>query len=393
MKYNFDEFVDRRGTYCVKYDAMASVIGRDVAEDVIPMWVADMDFKSPQCIVDALKKRLEHEVFGYTIKPDLFFESIVEWVKKRHQWDIQKDWISFCPGVVSGLTIAIEQFTKPGDKVIVQPPVYFPFFSSVENIGRKIVYNQLKIEDGKYKFNIEDLKNKIDADTKILILSNPHNPVGRVWTRDELLEISNICNENNVLVISDEIHADVVYAPAKHIPYASISKEAAQNSITVMSHSKTFNVAGLSTSFVITENKELLNQYNKISATYHLNLGNLFGTEALIAAYKEGEEWVDELLQYLKGNIDYVTTFIEQNIPNLKVVVPEATFLMWIDCSSLGMNSKELNDFFLNKVKVAVNEGSIFGLGGEGFIRLNIGCPRNTVVKALNQLKQAIECI
>jgi len=393
MKYNFDEFVDRRGTYCVKYDAMASVIGRDVAEDVIPMWVADMDFKSPQCIVDALKKRLEHEVFGYTIKPDLFFESIVEWVKKRHQWDIQKDWISFCPGVVSGLTIAIEQFTKPGDKVIVQPPVYFPFFSSVENIGRKIVYNQLKIEDGKYKFNIEDLKNKIDADTKILILSNPHNPVGRVWTRDELLEISNICNENNVLVISDEIHADVVYAPAKHIPYASISKEAAQNSITVMSHSKTFNVAGLSTSFVITENKELLNQYNKISATYHLNLGNLFGTEALIAAYKEGEEWVDELLQYLKGNIDYVTTFIEQNIPNLKVVVPEATFLMWIDCSSLGMNSKELNDFFLNKVKVAVNEGSIFGLGGEGFIRLNIGCPRNTVIKALNRLKQAIECI
>lgn len=386
MKFNFDEIVDRKNTDCIKHDAMETFLG---AKDCIPMWVADMDFKSPPCIVDALKKRLEHEVFGYTIRTDDFYNSIINWMQKRHQWEVKKEWISFSPGVVAGFTLAIDQFTKPGDKIIVQPPVYFPFFHSVTDTGRELVYNPLKMENGRMGFDFEDLKSKIDTDTKMLLLCNPHNPGGSVWTKEELLELSKICNENNVLVISDEIHADVVYAPAKHVPFSSISDMAAQNSLTVMSHSKTFNVAGLTTSFVISANKELLAKYNKALGIPHLHMGNLFGTEALMAAYNYGEEWVGELVQYLKTNVNFVDSYFKEYLPKMKVIVPESTFLIWIDCRELGMTPKQVGDFFLNECKVAINEGSIFGEEGEGFIRMNIGCTLSTIKKALHQIKNA----
>ncbi len=388
MKFDFDEPVNRKNTNCVKYDALKTVFG---VNDVIPMWVADMDFKSPPCIVNALKKRLEHEVFGYTIKSDIFFDSIINWMYKRHQWKIEKEWISFSPGVVSGFTLAIEQFTRPGDKIIVQPPVYFPFFHSVTDTGRTLVNNPLKLENGRLGFDFNDLKNKIDAETKLLLLCNPHNPGGSVWTKQELMELSEICYKNGVLIISDEIHADIVYKPAKYIPFASISENAAQNSLTVMSHSKTFNVAGLTTSFVISANKELLLKYNKSLNTSHLYMGNIFGIEALMAAYSNGESWLNELIQYLKSNIDFVAAYLKKHIPDIKVIMPESTFLVWLDCRKLKMTGKELGDLFLKKAKVAINEGSIFGAEGEGFIRLNIGCPRDTVEKALNQIQTALK--
>ncbi len=386
MKFNFDEPVDRHNTNCVKYDGMKSAIG---ATDAIPMWVADMDFKSPPFIAEALQKRLDHGVFGYTIRPDGFFESIVNWMQKRHQWEIQKEWISFSPGVVAGFTLAIEEFTQPGDKIIIQPPVYFPFFHSINDTGRKLVTNPLKFENGRYGFDIEDMKRKIDADTRMLLLCNPHNPGGSVWSKEELLEISRVCLENNILVVSDEIHADVVYPPAKHTPYASISDEAAMNSFTVMSHSKTFNVAGLTTSFVISANKELLTKYNRGLYIPHLHMGNLFGTEALMAAYNHGADWVDDLVIYLKENINLVASFMEQHMPKMKVIIPQSTFLIWIDCCELGLEKNELISFFSKQSKVAVNDGGTFGVEGKGFIRMNIGCPKSTVQKALNQILDA----
>jgi len=390
MKYNFDEIVDRSNTNTVKYDAMESFLG---VKDAIAMWVADMDFKSPPCIVDALKKRLEHEVFGYTIRPDAFYKSIINWLQKRHQWTVEKDWISFSPGVVAGFTLAIEKLTKPGDKIIVQAPVYFPFFDSINNTGRILVNNPLKLENGRMQFDFEDLKAKIDDQTKMLLLCNPHNPGGSVWTKDELLELSSICLKHNILVISDEIHADVVYAPSKHTPYASISEMAAQNSLTVMSHSKTFNVAGLTTSYVVCANKELMLKYSQALYTPHLHMGNLFGTEALIAAYNEGEEWLEQLIKYLQKNILFVDSFIKQNLPKLKVIIPESTFLIWIDCRELGLTGKELKELFLHKAKVAINEGSMFGVEGEGFVRMNIGCSTKVVEQALQNMKAVIEAL
>ena len=387
MKYNFDEIVERKNSNCLKYDAMQTYI--NASEDSIPMWVADMDFKAAPCIIDALQKRLDHQVFGYGIKPKEFYESIANWMKKKHQWNVDVNWISFSPGVVAGFTMAIEKFTNPGDKIIIQPPVYFPFFHSVNDTGRQLVYNPLKLSNGRLQIDFEDLKQKITADVKMLILCNPHNPGGSVWKKEELKKLSEICLENNILVVSDEIHADIVYAPSKHVPYATVSEEAAQNSITVSSHSKTFNVAGLTTSYVIIPNKKLFREYNRALNIPHLGMGNVFGTEALMAAYSKGEEWVNELVSYLHENIKLVNNFAKENLPKLDVIVPESTFLIWIDCRKMGWNKKQLNSFFYDKAKVAINEGSMFGVGGDGFIRLNIGCPKSIVQKALDQIKEA----
>ena len=387
MQYNFDEIIDRNNTNCIKYDAMEAFIG---AKDAIPMWVADMDLRTPDFVIDALKKRLDHEVLGYTFRSDEFYESIINWLQKRHQWSVRKEWISFSPGVVSGFTIAIEQFSNPGDKIIIQPPVYFPFLQSIEGLGRTPLLNPLKIENGRMCMDFENLESQIDSTTKVLLLCNPHNPGGSVWTREELTRLSEICVKNNIVVISDEIHADVVFKPHKHTPFASVSKEASMNSITVISHSKTFNVAGLATSYVVAENPELLGKYNKSLNMLHLNMGNIFGAEALVASYTYGERWLTELNDYLEGNVKLVDSFLKKNIPQLKVIRPESTFLIWIDCRELGMKATELKDFFFNKAKIAINEGSMFGVGGEGFVRLNIGCPRSVVQKALNQLKEAL---
>lgn len=385
---NFDEIIDRKNTNCVKHDGMESFIG---AKDAIPMWVADMDFRTPKFIIDSIKKRLEHEILGYTFRSDIFYKSIIDWHKRRHGWQLKKEWLSFSPGVVAGFAIAIEQLTDIGDKIIVQPPVYFPFFQTINALNRVTVNNPLKLENGRLNMDFDNLSNIIDNKTKAIIISNPHNPGGTVWTKQELLTLNDICLKNNILVISDEIHADIVYQPHKYTPFASISKEASMNSITVMSHSKTFNIAGLSTSYVFTENKLMLEKYNKLLNTYHLNGGNIFGTEALIAAYNYGEEWLEDLISYLSGNIEFVDNYLKQKIPKIKAIIPESTFLIWLDCRDLGLNSNELKDFSYNKSKVAVNEGISFGQEGEGFMRLNIGTPRSIVEKAMTQIKHAYD--
>ena len=385
--YDFDEIIDRKGTNCLKFDKNKTVFG---TEDVMPMWVADMDFKTPDFILDAIKKRLEHEILGYSFRSDSYFKSIQQWMKKRHQWAIEKDWITFSPGVVAGLTLAIEALSEPGDKVIIQPPVYYPFFDSVKGTHRQIVENPLKTVNGRLTFDFEDLKAKIDDKTKLLLLSNPQNPGGMVWTRKELTELAKICIDNGIIVISDEIHSDLIFKGNKHLPLPTISEEIKQNTVVCMAPSKTFNTAGLTTSVIIIPNKRLKVKFERQLHVPHLHMGNIFGTIALEAAYRNGEEWLEQLLEYLEGNFNRLKDYISNNIPQLKVMQVEATYLAWIDFSALGLNDRELEDFVIRKAGIGLSAGKVFGIGGNGFMRMNFGCPRSYLEKALEKLAAAI---
>lgn len=387
-KYNFDEIVQREGTNCIKYDARERFFG---SKDVLPLWVADIDFKTPDFIVDAIKKRTEHEIFGYTFRSDSYYQSIIDWMKRRHNWEIQKEWISFSPGVVAGLTYAIEAFSKPGDGVVVQSPVYFPFFDSVKGTKRKMIDNPLKIENGRYTFDFEDLKSKIDENTKLLLLCNPQNPGGMVWTLEELTQLSTLCLENNIMIISDEIHSDLIYKGQKHIPLAGISEEVAQNCMISMAPSKTFNVAGFSSSLVIIPNKPKLARYERAIGVAHLHMGNIFGTVATEAAYSNGDQWLEQMLEYLWENYLLLEDFIKTRLPKVTVMKPEATYLIWLDFREYGMKNKELSEFATKQAKVGLNDGGRFGSGGDGWLRINIGCPRSILQEALERLEKAFE--
>ncbi len=385
-QYNFDEIVVRKGTNCMKYDALERIFN---ASDILPLWVADMDFKTPDFIVDAIKKRAEHEIFGYTFRPDSYFDAVTGWMKRRYDWDVDRSMISFSPGVVAGFTLAIETFSNPGEGVIVQPPVYFPFFESVTGTGRKLVENPLKLENGRYTFDFDDLVSKIEKDTKLLLLCNPHNPGGMVWRRDELEKLSEICVKNNILVISDEIHSDLVLNGNRHIPFPAISAEAANNSVVCTAPSKTFNIAGMASSIVIIPDKKKLNKFEKKLSTGHYGMGNLFGSVALEAAYANGDEWLEQLLEYLWGNYIMLEDFFRENLPRVGVMKPEATFLVWLDFRSYGMNDRELMKFTVENAKVGLNDGGRFGAGGDGWLRINIGCPRSVLKEGLERLKAA----
>lgn len=385
-KYNFDEIVPREGTNCLKYDAREMFFK---SKDVLPLWVADMDFKTPDFIVEAIKKRVEHEIFGYTFRSDSYYQSIIAWMKRRHDWEIQKEWISFSPGVVAGLTFAIEAFSKPGDGVVVQPPVYFPFFDSVKGTKRKMIENPLKMENGRYTFDFEDLKSKIDENTKLLLLCNPQNPGGMVFTRGELEELASICLENKIMVISDEIHSDLIYKGHKHIPFASLSEEIAQNCAVLMAPSKTFNVAGFSSSLLVFPNKTKKARYERALGVAHLHMGNIFGTVAMEAAYTNGDDWLEQMLSYLWENYLLLEDFFKTNLPKVEVMRPEATYLIWLDFTAYGMKNKELFDFTVENAKVGLNDGGRFGAAGDGWLRINIGCPRSVLVEALERLGRA----
>lgn len=385
-KYNFDEIVPREGTNCIKYDALERFFG---SKDVLPLWVADMDFKTPDFIVDAIKKRAEHEIFGYTFRGDSYYNSIIGWMKRRHNWDIQKEWISFSPGVVAGLTFGIEAFSKPGDSVIVQPPVYFPFFDCVKGTKRKLIENPLKIENGRYTFDFEDLKAKIDKKTKLLLLCNPQNPGGTVFSKEELTELATICLENKIMVISDEIHSDLIFNGHKHIPFASLSDEIAQNCMVSMAPSKTFNVAGFSSSIVIIPNKTKFARYERAIGVAHLYMGNIFGSVAMEAAYTQGDEWLGQMIVYLQENYKLLENFFKTKLPKVKVMNPEATYLIWLDFREYGMKNAELMKFTLERAKVGLNDGGRFGTGGDGWLRINIGCPRSVLAEALERLEKA----
>jgi len=314
MKYDFDELYPRENTDCLKYDLRKVKFGK---EDVMPFWVADMDFRTPEFVMEALRKRLNHENFGYPLKPTGYHESIINWLDMRYNWKVKKSWISYSPGVVPSIVLSLKTFTKPGDKVMIQPPVYFPFIECVENHGRQLVYNQLQLKDGRYEMDFEDMEKKMDSRVKMLILCHPHNPGGSVWRKDELEKMARICKEKEVLIFSDEIHSDLMLWGNKHIPTASISPEIADITITAMAPSKTFNLAGMSTSFLVMSNKSLFADYENMLNDYHLGFGNTLGFEALKTAYSKGEEWLGELLAYLEESINFIEDYLDKNLPGV----------------------------------------------------------------------------
>ena len=390
MMWNFDEPAKREGTNCIKYDLREKTFGD---KDVIPMWVADMDFNTPDFVVKSLQDRLNHEIYGYSFRPPEYYLSIIDWLVCRHNWKVEKEWISFCPGIVPALNFCTLAFTQPGDNIIVQPPVYFPFFSAAESHDRKLIYNRLTESDGKWVMDYDSLIAGIDGKTKMIIISNPHNPIGRVWTRDELNKLADICLKNNILILSDEIHCDLVLPGFNHTPFAKLSEKIAENTITCIAPSKTFNLAGLSTSSVIISNPVLRKSFNRIVENLHIGSGNIFGTTASIAAYSHGHKWLDALLDYIDHNIEFVEDYCRKMIPEIIPVQPEATYMIWLDCRKFGMTGKELQNFFVKKAGVGMNEGSTFGPGGEGFMRMNLATTRQTVIKAMEQIENAVSSL
>lgn len=388
MKYNFDEIIDRTATSCVKMERMKAVFGRD---DLIPLWVADMDFLSPEEVTEALLERTRHGIFGYTVAYDSYFDSIINWLARRHDYRVEKEEITFVPGVVKGFAFAIDAFTEENDKIIIQPPVYHPFKLVTDALNRQVVNNPLILEEGKYSIDFEGLEKIIsENDCKMLIFCSPHNPVGRVWNRDELEQLAEICCDNNILMISDEIHSDFILDGHKHLPFATISEKARENSITLMAPSKTFNIAGIVSSFAVIHNKEIREKYMNYLVPRELHQGTLFAYTATEAAYNHGEEWLEQVIGYIQENIDFVTKYLNENIPQIRPIEVESTFLMWLDCRELRLAHHKLVDLFVNKARLALNSGTMFGNEGEGFMRLNVGTPRSILQQALENLKAAI---
>ena len=386
-QYNFDEVIERRGTNCIKHDLLKERFGD---EKLIPLWVADMDFRTPDFIVEAIKKRCEHEVFGYTYGSDEYYESIINWVHYKHNWKIQKEWISYIPGIVKGISFALQCFTRPGDKVIIQPPVYHPFRIVPQSMKREVIYNPLKLVEGSYEMDFEQLESIIDEKCKVLILCNPHNPGGIVWKKETLVQLAEVCAKHHIIVISDEIHAEMAYPQYKHYPFATVSDNAALCCITFMAPSKTFNIAGIVTSYAIIPNDRLRKEFYEFLEAGEFGDGTIFAYEATTAAYTYGAEWLQQMRMYIMENVRFVDEFIKTNLPKIKMYMPQASFLIWLDCRGLKLNQEELVDLFQNKAGLALNDGSIFGPGGEGHMRLNIGCPRSILETSLNALKKAL---
>ena len=384
--YNFDEIIERRGTDCVKYDMLEIYFGNSEA---LPLWVADTDFRVPDFIMEAIRQRSNHEILAYSYRPDSYYEAIINWMQIKHGWTISKEMIASSPGVVSAVTMLIMALSEPGDKVIVQPPVYFPFFTSIQGSGRKMVENPLVIKEGRYTFDFENLKQNIDDRTKLLILCSPHNPGGMVWTREELEELGRICLEKGIIIISDEIHSDLVFSGSKHTPLPMVSEQMAMNSAVLMAPSKTFNVAGLSSAFVIIPNKKIRVKYERVLHTIHIDGGNIFGNVAMEAAYRDGFDWLNQLMRYLEDNYRFLEDFMALRLPKIKVMRPEATFLVWFDLAAYGLSEKEMAKRLIAG-GVALNHGSKFGTGGEGYFRLNFGCPRAVLEEGLAKMEKAL---
>ena len=386
MNYNFDEIINRHGTDSVKWDAVENRWGRN---DLIPMWVADMDFRTAPFVIEALKKRLEHEVLGYTFACKEWSESIINWVKECHGWVIREEMLTFTPGIVRGLAFVIHCFTQKGDKIMVMPPVYHPFFLVTQKNEREVVFSPLVLKDEQYYIDFNRFRQDIQG-CKLLILSNPHNPGGRVWTKEELSQIADICYESGTLVISDEIHADLTLPPYKHPTFALISEKARMNSLVFMSPSKAFNMPGLASSYAIIENDELRHRFQTYMEASEFSEGHLFAYLSVAAAYSHGTEWLDQVVAYIKGNVDFTETYLKEHIPAIKMIRPQASYLIFLDCRALGLNQEELNRLFVEDAHLALNDGTTFGKEGEGFMRLNVACPRATLEKALKQLEQAV---
>ncbi|NBI28950.1 MalY/PatB family protein [Chengkuizengella marina] len=386
MREYFDETIDRNLTFSYKWDERKKFFDSD---EVLPMWVADMDFRSPKPVVDALINRAQHGVYGYSSSTNSYDEAVVGWLEQRHHWKIKREWLSYSPGVMPTIGFLIACLTEPGDKVVLQSPVYYPFFDVIKRSGRKIVDNALVLEDNTYKMDLDKLETQLDSSVKMLLLCSPHNPVGRVWTKDELTRLGEICLKHNIIIVADEIHGDLVFKQSKHIPLASISEELAQQTITCIAPSKTFNIAGLQASSVIISNADLRLKFRKEISRYSLNMMNTFGRVAAEVSYRQGGEWLDHCLEYIYDNNQYVKQYVETNMPLIKVIQSEGTYLVWLDCRDLKMSGQELREFMLKKAKVALSDGFIFGENGDGFTRMNIGCPREVLAEGLERIKSA----
>ena len=382
LTYNFDEILNRENTASIKYDLRNKIFRKD---DVIPMWVADMDFATPDFITSAIKNRADHPIYGYSFKTKPYYISIVDWLKYKHNWEIRKNWILFSPGVVPALNFSILTYTNKGDGIIVQPPVYFPFFNAINDNERKQLNNDLILKDGKYIIDFEDFEKKA-KEAKLFFLSNPHNPVGRVWTKEELTKLGEICVRNNVIIISDEIHSDLILPWFTHTPTASLSDEIRDITVTCIAPSKTFNIAGLSTSSIIISNNTLRRKFEKIINTLHVSGGNLFGAVASEAGYNNGAEWVKQLMDYVNNNFMLVDEALKKTNSKIKLISPQATYLGWLDFNEIGIDDKEIRKILINDCKLGLSPGNTFGNGGEGFQRINVATPASVVAEAMKKL-------
>ena len=387
-KYDFDKVIDRRGTNALKLEVLKDRYGRS---DLIPLWVADMDFETPGFITEAIRKRLEHSLFGYTVEPEELWPTVAGWIGSHHGWKVDEKWLTFIPGIVKGIGMVVNLFVKEDEKVIIQPPVYHPFRLVPQGNDREVVFNPLRENgDGTYSMDFENLEKVADEKCRLLILSNPHNPGGIVWDRDTLVRLADFCYRRHILVISDEIHCDMALWGNRHIPFASVSDEAAACSITFGAPSKTFNIAGIVSSYAIVPNDIIREKFFSWLSANELNEPTLFAPIATVAAFSQGDEWRKAMLHYIEGNVNFVTDYCATHIPSVKPLRPQASFLVWLDCRALKLDHEQLVDLFVNKARLALNDGEMFGTEGKGFMRMNVASPRSVLEKAMEQLREAV---
>ncbi|MWC26833.1 putative C-S lyase [Paenibacillus sp. MMS18-CY102] len=390
MKYDFDKVINRYGTASYKWDQSEKLFGR---ADLLPLWVADMDFEPPHEVVEAIKERANQGIYGYTIRTKGYHEAVEGWLERRHGWKIQHDWISSSPGVVPALSLVVQAFTKPGDGVILQSPVYYPFYDVIRMNDRVVVDNPLVLKDGRYEMDFGLLEQQAAAGAKLLLLCTPHNPGGRVWTREELERVAEICIKHDVLVIADEIHHDLVFSGHKHTPFATLSEEIAQQTITCIATSKTFNLAGLQAATVIIPNDRIRNKYNHLLKTLSIHMESYFGLTAVESAYNHGDEWLDQLIPYLEENVNVVLSFVQDRLPQIKAMKPDGTYMVWLDCRAISEDPQELKKLMFEKAGVAFSEGSVFGKQGAGYLRINVACPRSILAEALERFAEAVQAV
>jgi cystathionine beta-lyase len=380
--YDFDKIVERENTSSIKYDMRMQMFGK---EDITPLWVADMDFETPDFVREAIVKRAHHPIYGYSLRGETYTNSIIDWVERKHDWKINEDWIVFSPGIVPALNFATLALTKPGDAILVQPPVYFPFFTAATDHDRILTESTLIYKHGGYTIDFDDFAAKAKY-AKLFFFSSPHNPTGRVWTREELVQIASICLDNDVIIVSDEIHNDLIFPNKKHIPIATISDEIADITITCIAPSKTFNLAGMATSSLIISNHNLREKMQTIIDSLHISLGNVFGAIASEAAYTHGYDWVIALMEYVSGNLDVLRSTLISTNSRIKLVEPEATYMAWLDFNDTGYDDDKIKNIIINEAKLGLSHGPIFGVGGSGFQRINLASPRTIVSSASDRL-------
>jgi cystathionine beta-lyase len=386
-EYDFDRPVDRRGTASLKWDFDERLTG---VRHLLPLWIADMDFKAPTEVIQALSRRVEHGVFGYTLEPESYYQAIIDWMKRRHDWEIRRGWMISCPGVVPSIGLALRAYSSPGDRVIIQPPVYYPFREAILNNGRRVAENPLQLRGGRYRMDFDQLAQLIDNRTRMLILCSPHNPVGRVWSRVELEKLVDICAHHDLVIVSDEIHHDLVMKGFRHLPTAGLSEQAGRITITLTAATKTFNLAGLGCSMAVITNPRLRRRFKTAWKSQWTGAANALSAAATEAAYRYGERWLEQVLAYIRQNYDFLVRFLGRQVPQARVTPLEGTYLAWVDLRALGLSAETLKERILKTGRVWLDEGPKFGTGGEGFQRLNLACPRSTLAEALERIAAAL---